>query len=122
MKRRSPPPARCLSLFLTSARVSWVVGTLFFCSRFMSAFLSLFQSVFCEHTCCRFSNMQRGQSNGCASCDSIPPTFETMRIIPNVAGRLPADVTRCIAQLSAYDEISALIRPTYVHHSSSYAR
>ena len=46
------------------------------------------------------------------------PIFETIRIISNVAARLPPDVTRCIAQLSAYDEISALIRPTHLHHSS----
>ena len=44
--------------------------------------------------------------------------FETIRIIPNVAARLPADVTRCVAELSAPDEMSALIRPTHLHYNS----
>jgi len=44
--------------------------------------------------------------------------FETIRIIPSVAARLPADVTRCVAQLSAPDEMSTLIQPSYLHHDS----
>ena len=64
--------------------------------------------------------MQRGQSNGCASCDSIPPTFETIRIIPNVAARPAADVTRCFARVSAHDEMSTLIEPSHLHHDSYY--
>jgi len=62
--------------------------------------------------------MQRGQSNGRASFDSIPALFETIRIIPNVAARPPADVTKCGAQLSAPDEMSALIQSTHLHHDS----
>ena len=31
---------------------------------------------------------------------------------------LAADVTRCVAQLSALDEMSALIRPTHLHYNS----
>jgi len=45
--------------------------------------------------------------------------FETIRIIPNVAARLPADVTRCVAQFSAPDEMSALIH-RHLHHDSYY--
>jgi hypothetical protein len=34
--------------------------------------------------------------------------FETMRIIPNVAARLPGDVSKCGAQLSADVEMATL--------------
>src|SRR5437016_1652459 len=40
--------------------------------------------------------------------------FETIRIIANVAARLPADVTRCVARLSSLDEMSALIAKSLV--------
>src|SRR5437867_2565315 len=64
--------------------------------------------------------MQRGQSKACASFDSIAGIFETRRIIPNVAARLPADVTRCAAELSATDEMSALIY-RHLHHDSDWS-
>jgi hypothetical protein len=85
-----------------------------------SPFVVYSQSPFCERVCCRFRNIQRGHSNRCASFDSISGIFETTRIIPNVAARLPADVTRSVAQLSAPDEMSALIQPSYLHHDSYY--
>jgi hypothetical protein len=44
--------------------------------------------------------------------------FATIRIIPNVAARPPADVTRCVAQLSAPDEMSALVQPSHLHYDS----
>jgi hypothetical protein len=46
--------------------------------------------------------------------------FETIGIILNVAARLPPNVTRYIAQLSALAEMSALILPTHLHHNSHY--
>jgi hypothetical protein len=67
---------------------------------------------------CSFRNMQRGHSNGCASFDSIYGIFETLRIIANVAARLPAVVTRWVAELSAPDEMSTLIQPSYLHYDS----
>ena len=66
-----------------------------------------------------FHNIQSGQSNGCASFDSISGIFETIRIIP-ICSSAAADVTRCVAELSAPDEMSALIRPTYLHYNSYY--
>ena len=46
--------------------------------------------------------------------------FETIRIIPNVAARLPADLTGCVAELSASDEMSALIQPSHLYYNSYY--
>jgi len=34
----------------------------------------------------------------------------------------PANVTRCVAQLSAPDEMSALIQPCHLHHDSKEVR
>jgi hypothetical protein len=44
--------------------------------------------------------------------------FENIGITPNVAPRLPADVTRWVVELSAPDEMSTLIQPGHLHYDS----
>ena len=79
--------------------------------------LWLLQSTFSVNTFVAEFDMQRGQSNGCARLDSISGSLK-LRIIPNVAARLAVDVTRCVVELSAPDEMSTLNQLIHLHNDS----
>jgi hypothetical protein len=90
------------AVFLFQARVGSpsVVSSLFFVNALVADF-----------------DMQSVRAKDVPVAMRYPECPETIGIVSNAA-RLAADVTRCVADFSAPDEMSALIWPTRLHHNS----